>query len=118
MQGSLIQAMPPPSGKTVCQLIWCDQRAFKDESAHLRDQLESSTGLPAKSHKTADKCIRLLQKKCRSRVKVNARLLSIFLVSWANAPALVQYLAESSHVFARVVVLCDMCGTRVRDSAA
>merc|ERR1712151_252389 len=76
-----------------------------------------ATSLPAKSHKTAEKCIRLLQKKRRSREKVNTRLVTIFLVSWANAPALVQYLAEAPHVCTKAVVLCDMCGYRVRESA-
>lgn len=105
------------SGRAHCQVIWCDQRAFKEDSVALRSQLEAATHMPAKAHKTAEKCIRLLQKKRRSREKVQARPLSVFLISWANAPMLVQYLAEASHIVSKVVVLCDMCGNRVRDAA-
>merc|ERR1719188_2018239 len=72
-----------------CQVIWCDQRAFKSDSNSLRAELDGATQVQAKAHKTAEKCIRLLQKKRRAREKVEARgqarPLSVFLVSWANA---------------------------------
>lgn len=106
-------------GGAFYQVIWCDQRAFKLESASLREQLAIATGVAPKAHKTAEKCIRLLRKKRRAREKrPQVRPLNIFIASWANAPALVQYLAEdTSHVEAKVVVLCDTCGPRVRGNA-
>lgn len=110
-------AAPDAGRRANLQFIWCDQRAFKEDSNGLRAQLEASVQLPAKSHKTAEKCIRLLQKKRRALEKVQAWLLSLFLVSWTNAPALVQYLAEATHVTAAVVVLCDTCSNRVREAA-
>ncbi|CAK0791995.1 unnamed protein product, partial [Prorocentrum cordatum] len=100
-----------------CQVIWCDQRAFKSDSNSLRAELDGATQLQAKAHKTAEKCIRLLQKKRRAREKTEARPLSVFLVSWANAPELVDYLAAAPHVAAKVVVLCDTCGARAREAA-
>jgi len=110
-------AAPGAGRRANVQFIWCDQRAFKEDSHGLRVQLEAAVRLPAKSHKTAEKCIRLLQKKRRALEKAQAWLLSLFLVSWTNAPALVQYLAEATHVTAAVVVLCDTCSNRVREAA-
>lgn len=102
----------------ICQVIWCDQRAFKDDSAPLREELEAATRiLTVKAHKTAEKCIRLLRKKQHSWESSPVAPLSVFLVSWANAHDLVDYLATASHILARVIVLCDTCGLRVRHSA-
>jgi len=116
-QNSERAAAPDAGRKTNLQFIWCDQRAFKEDSNGLRAQLEAAVQVPAKSHKTAEKCIRLLQKKRRALEKVQAWFLSLFLVSWTNAPALVQYLAEATHVTSAVVVLCDTCSNRVREAA-
>lgn len=105
-------------GGAFYQVIWCDQRGFKSESASLREQLAVATGVSPKTHKTAEKCIRLLRKKCRARERrPQVRPFNIFIASWANAPALVQYLAGDVHVEAKVVVLCDTCGARVRGNA-
>jgi len=78
----------------------------------LRAQLDSATGLPTKVHKTAEKCMRLLRKKRNAK----ARPLSVFLVSFANAPPLVRYLSTADHVDAKVVVLCD--SARCRSASA
>jgi len=41
----------------------------------------------------------------------------VILVSWTNAPALLQYLTEAgAHVNAKVVVLCDARSCRKGDS--
>jgi len=95
-----------------CMVIWCDHHAFKDDSVLLRDRLDSATGLSTKAHKTAEKCIRLLRKKRNAK----ARPLSVFLVSFANAPPLVRYLSTADHVYAKVVVLCD--SARCRSASA
>jgi hypothetical protein len=49
-----------------CHVVWCDQRAFKEASSELKSQLETALTFPVKAHKTAEKCIRLIQKKKRS----------------------------------------------------
>lgn len=95
-----------------CVVIWCDHLAFKDDSVALRARLDSATGLPTKAHKTAEKCIRLLRKKRNAK----ARPLSVFLVSFANAPPLARYLSTADHVDAKLVVLCD--NARCRSASA
>jgi len=100
--------------KSACHLIWCDHRAFKDSSSQLKQQLEARSGAAVKTHKTADNCIRLFRKKQRAQ----GRPPCVILVSWTNAPALLQYLREAgSHVNAKVVVLCDSRSCRKGDSA-
>mmetsp|Transcript_4291 Transcript_4291/g.8361 ORF Transcript_4291/g.8361 Transcript_4291/m.8361 type:complete len:863 (-) Transcript_4291:98-2686(-) len=91
------------------QIFWCDQRAFKDSAAPLKMELATQSGVPVKTYRTADMCMRLLRKKRHWQGKDVARL---FLVSWANAQVLVPYLNESQHIAAKVIVLCDTCGTR------
>lgn len=104
------------------QVFWCDARAFKQEFQGLREQLETSIGMAAKSHKTAEKCMRLLKKKQRVRAErgrgvQKARPL-VFLVSWANAQELVGFLQEAAHMPPlKVVVLCDTNGARTRAAA-
>merc|ERR1712014_391432 len=99
--------------KSTCHLIWCDHRAFKDSSSQLKQQLEACSGAPVKTHKTADNCIRLFRKKQRAQ----GRPPCVILVSWTNAPALLEYLAEANHVTAKVVVLCDARSCRKNESA-
>jgi hypothetical protein len=53
--------MPPPSGWTV---IWCDELAFKAASQAKRDELEQM-GIRVKAHKTAERCIRSLDKRAK-----------------------------------------------------
>jgi len=98
-----------------CHLIWCDQRAFKESSETWKHQLEARAKLPVKAHKTAEKCIRLLRKKQHS----STRPPCVFLISWANAPTLLPYINDSSHVAARAIVLVDtdMCRGRGREAA-
>merc|ERR1712093_774440 len=99
--------------KSACHLIWCDHRAFKDSSSQLKQQLEACSGASVKTHKTADNCIRLFRKKQRAQ----GRPPCVILVSWTNAPALLQYLSEAgSHVNAKVIVLCDARSCRKGDS--
>lgn len=100
-------------GKNSCHLIWCDHRAFKETSSSLKDQLESKASAQAKTHKTAENCIRLFRKKQRAQ----GRPPCVILASWANAPALLEYLADASHVNAKVVVLCDARSCRKNESA-
>ncbi|CAJ1332683.1 unnamed protein product [Effrenium voratum] len=104
------------------QVFWCDSRAFKHEFQGLRDELESGIGMTAKSHKTAEKCIRLLKKKQRVRAERGRSLQKarplVFLVSWANAQELVKFLQEAVHMPPlKVVVLCDTNGPRTRAAA-
>lgn len=101
------------SGKQPCHLIWCDHRAFKDSASTLKEQLESGAGTSVKTHKTAENCIRLFRKKQRAQ----GRPPCVILVSWANAPALLSFLAENQHVAAKVVVLCDARSCRRHESA-
>lgn len=102
-----------------CQVVWCDQRAFKEAHGELKTQLEAATQMPVKAHKTAEKCMRLLQKKKRAALeRCQAISPSVFLVSWANAPTLVPYLCEVCQESAKVVVLCDLCGVKGCDSAS
>jgi hypothetical protein len=98
-----------------CHLIWCDQRAFKENSAAWKQQLEARARLPVKAHKTAEKCIRLLRKKQHS----SSRPPCVFLISWANAPTLLPYINDSPHVTARAIILVDtdMCRGRGREAA-
>jgi len=104
---------PEPSRST-CHLIWCDQRAFKEVSDSWKKQLEAATGIQVKTHKTSEKCIRLLRKKQHSQ----ARPPCVFLVSWANAPTLLPFLGDSPNIIAKVILLCDtdMCRGRNRDA--
>lgn len=99
--------------KSSCHLIWCDHRAFKETSSALKDQLESKANTQAKTHKTAENCIRLFRKKQRAQ----GRPPCVILASWANAPALLSYLADAPHVNAKVVVLCDARSCRKNESA-
>jgi len=100
------------SGARSAHLIWCDHRAFKETSSALKDQLESAAGVCVKTHKTAENCIRLFRKKQRAQ----GRPPCVILVSWANAPGLLQYLADAKHVTAKVVVLCDARSCRKSES--
>lgn len=100
-----------------CHVVWCDQRAFKEASEQQRLQLEEAVKMPVRTHKTAEKCMRLIQKKKRSAESRQARPPTVFLISWANAPTLVPYLCEVSEQSTKVVVLCDLCGCRGRDAA-
>jgi len=52
---------PPPSGWTV---LWCDEMAFKAISQPKRDELEGM-GIRVKAHKTAERCIRSLDKRAK-----------------------------------------------------
>jgi len=107
------------SNSKACQIIWCDQRAFKEspETKDFKDKLESRAGTTVKAHKTAEKCIRLLQKKQHWREKPQAQPPRVFVVSWANAPVLVPYLTQSLSTSTKVVVLCDQCRSRGLDAA-
>jgi hypothetical protein len=99
--------------KQPCHLIWCDHRAFKETSGALKEQLERGCGATVKTHKTAENCIRLFRKKQRAQ----GRPPCVLLVSWANAPALLSYLADAPQVNAKVVVLCDARSCRKNESA-
>eukprot|EP00435_Cladocopium_sp_Y103_P074613 s968_g50.t1 len=104
------------------QVFWCDARAFKHEFQGFREELESAIGVAAKSHKTAEKCMRLLKKKQRVQAERGRRFQKarplIFLVSWANAQELVEFLQEAQHMPPmKVVVLCDTNGPRTRATA-
>lgn len=99
--------------KQPCHFIWCDHRAFKDTASTLKAQLEAGSGAVVKTHKTAENCIRLFRKKQRAQ----GRPPCVILVSWANAPALLSYLAECDHILAKVVVLCDARSCRKNESA-
>jgi len=79
----------------------------------MREELETKAGMTVKTHKTAENCIRLFRKKQRAQ----GRPPCVLLASWANAPALLSYLAESTHVSAKVVVLCDARSCRKHESA-
>lgn len=84
--------------------------------------MESAIGMVAKSHKTAEKCIRLLRKKQRVRAERAAKHLPkvrpiVFLVSWANAQELVTFLEAAESCPAQVVVLCDTNSNRTRAAA-
>lgn len=105
---------PEPTGSS-CHLIWCDQRAFKEASDSWKKQLEAATHIQVKTHKTSEKCIRLLKKKQHSQ----ARPPCVFLVSWANAATLLPFLSQSPNITARVILLCDtdMCRGRNHDAA-
>jgi len=92
-----------------CQIFWCDQRAFKEDSSALKDQLEAETGVSVKTYRTADMCVRLLRKKKTCSANSVTRL---FLISWANAQALVPFLSSEPSLAAQVVVLCDTCGNK------
>lgn len=107
----------PSVPRAGCQVVWCDHRAFKDNSGVLRAQLETEARVPVKAHKSAEMCMRTLRKKRGSQERAATRPASVFLVSWANAPALVQSLSGASYGIGKVVVLCDLCGGRGRDSA-
>jgi len=98
-------AAPQPAA---CHVVWCDHRAFKDTSTGLKSQLEAEVQLPVKAHKSAENVIRLLRKKQRAQ----GRPPCVFVVSWANAGALLPFLNEFQHVSAKVVVLCDSRGGR------
>lgn len=100
-------------GKQACHFIWCDHRAFKDTASTLKNQLERGSGVTVKTHKTAENCIRLFRKKQRAQ----GRPPCVILVSWANAPSLLSYLADADHVTAKVIVLCDSRSCRKNESA-
>merc|ERR1719240_688338 len=56
---------PRSKGEFHCQVVWCDQRAFKEFFTEFKSQLAEAAQMPVKAHKTAEKCMRLLQKKKR-----------------------------------------------------
>jgi len=101
------------SGKQPCHVIWCDHRAFKETSNKLKMELETTCGASVKTHKTAENCIRLFRKKQRAQ----GRPPCVILVSWANAPALLSYLADANHVLAKIIVLRDARSCRKNESA-
>jgi len=94
-------------GSTQCQMFWCDPRAFKETA--LKEQLESEMCMPIKCYRTADMCMRLLRKKQNLQGKTFFR---VFLVSWSNAPSLVSFLSEDNSFVAKVIILCDTCGSK------
>jgi len=96
-----------------CHVVWCDHRAFKETSSGLKAQLEAEVQLPVKAHKTAENVIRLLRKKQRAQ----GRPPCVFVVSWANADALLPFLNEFQQVSTKVVVLCDARGGRRQDGS-
>jgi len=100
-----------------CQIFWCDKRAFEEAGCVLKDELETKLRLPVTVHKTADKCIRLLQKEQRWKEQPQDQPRRVFLVSWANAPVLAPYLAQSLGGTTKLVVLCDTCRGRVLNVA-
>jgi hypothetical protein len=104
-------AAAPQAG--ACHVVWCDHRAFKETSSGLKAQLEYEVQLPVKAHKSAENVIRLLRKKQRAQ----GRPPCVFIVSWANAGALLPFLNEFQHVSAKVVVLCDARGGRRQDGS-
>jgi len=116
-EGSRSPAEVPIRRRQDCRIVWCDQRAFKAEASAMRAELESATQLQAKAHKNAEKCIRVLQKKRALQSKVKAGPVNVFIVSWANTPALVAYLSDSPHITAHVIVLCDTCKGRGLNNA-
>lgn len=77
-----------------------------------KQQLEASVGLPVKTHKTAENCMRLLRKKQHSVTRPPC----VFVVSWTNAQALVSFISESSPIPAKVIILIDR-EVRFRDAA-
>jgi hypothetical protein len=98
---------------SACHVVWCDHRAFKETSSGLKAQLEAEVQLPVKAHKSAENVIRLLRKKQRAQ----GRPPCVFVVSWANAGALLPFLNEFQQVSAKVVVLCDARGGRRQDGS-
>jgi len=98
---------------SACHVVWCDHRAFKETSGGLKAQLEAEVQLPVKAHKSAENVIRLLRKKQRAQ----GRPPCVFIVSWANAGALLPFLNEFQQVSAKVVVLCDARGGRRQDGS-
>lgn len=104
-------AAAPPAA--TCHVVWCDHRAFKETSSGLKAQLEAEVQLPVKAHKSAENVIRLLRKKQRAQ----GRPPCVFVVSWANAGALLPFLNEFQQVSAKVVVLCDARGGRRQDGS-
>jgi hypothetical protein len=93
-----------------CHLVWCDQRAFKESADALKNQLENETRLPVKCYRTADMCMRLLRKK--ENFKSAKPVSRVFLVSMTNARALMPFLSERPFLAAKVIILCDTCGTK------
>jgi len=102
-----------PGQAAACHVVWCDHRAFKETSCGLKTQLEAEVQLPVKAHKSAENVIRLLRKKQRAQ----GRPPCVFIVSWANAGALLPFLNEFQQVSAKVVVLCDARGGRQQDGS-
>jgi len=102
-----------PAQAAACHVVWCDHRAFKETSSGLKAQLEAEVQLPVKAHKSAENVIRLLRKKQRAQ----GRPPCVFIVSWANAGALLPFLNEFQQVSAKVVVLCDARGGRRQDGS-
>jgi len=107
-------ASPEPSeegdvcSKAPCHVFWCDHRAFKKNGVTMKSQLEVQAGVPVKTHKNAEKLIRLLRKKERAQ----GRPPCVFVVSWLNAQDLVSYLTETKHSDSHIILLCDQCGYR------
>jgi hypothetical protein len=93
--------------------VWCDCRAFKDTASELKGQLEAEVQLKVKAHKNAENVIRLLRKKQRA----HGRPPCVFVVSWANAAALLPFLDEFHQVQTKVVVVRDARGGRRQDGS-
>lgn len=103
------------------QLIWCDERAFKQQSSVLKTQLEQEANVTVKAHKSAEKCIRSLQKKQKGGDKKHStnpkKPRIVVLTSWANASTLVPYISELAAVAACIVSCVGETSQRVKDSA-
>lgn len=96
----------------LCQVIWCDQRAFKTASAPLKASLEDRIGQSVKAHKSADKCLRFLRKKQH----VQGRPPCVFLLSFSNAPQLLEQFDTLQHLVKGVVVLVDRSRNTVEEA--
>ena len=103
------------------RLIWCDDQAFKDGCEDKVAALEAASKARVKRHKTGDKAIRTLNFEKRATDKrprwkgwqpLQVRPKVGFLITEANAQALVPYLAEfPEHVWG-IVILCDTGDTQ------
>jgi hypothetical protein len=91
------------------QVLWCDQRAFKDSAVTIKDEIEAEVKAPVKCYRTAEMCMRLLRKK---ELFTSTPVSRMFLVSATNARALMPFLDERSSPTDKVIVLCDTCGSK------
>merc|ERR1719171_2752787 len=91
-------------------LIWCDETAFKSTSLAKKKQLEC-LGLRVKAHKTAERCIRSLDKRSKKHIYTPAASQPrvIALVTTDNYD-LVSYLRERPFLARTLVVFGDQAG--------